>query len=71
MVSMNLNIRWTVKCRARRSDGWPCRRWAIRGGYVCPKHGGASPQAKRKARERLLEAGAYKVLAALRDGSYY
>lgn len=62
---MDLNsIRWAVRCRAHRRDGAPCKRWAIRGGYVCPKHGGASPQARRKARERLIEATAYRILAA-------
>ena len=30
-----------------------CERSAIRGGTVCPKHGGGAPQVKRKARERL------------------
>ncbi|WP_300611060.1 hypothetical protein [Trebonia sp.] len=64
-------IRWAVKCRAHRRDGELCRRWAIRGGFVCSKHGGASPQARRKARERLVELAAYNLLAALQDGSYY
>jgi hypothetical protein len=64
-------IRWAIRCRAHRGDGSPCGRWAIRGGYVCPKHGGASPQARRKARERLIEATAWKMLAAIEDGTYY
>lgn len=64
----NLNsIRWAVKCRAHRRDGALCTRWAIRGGYVCPKHGGASPQARRKARERLTEAATCRILAGWED----
>jgi hypothetical protein len=31
-----------IRCRARRTDGRLCRRWAIRGGAVCPKHGGSA-----------------------------
>ncbi|MCM3886650.1 hypothetical protein [Frankia sp. R82] len=46
--------RWAVHCRARRSDGRPCGAWAIRGGRVCRTHGGASPNARATARERLL-----------------
>lgn len=58
------SVRWAVKCRGHRRDGSPCGRWAIRGGYVCPKHGGASPQARRKALERLTEIAAYRTLDA-------
>ncbi len=32
----------------------PCRRKAIPGGFVCEKHGGASPQAKLAAARRLV-----------------
>jgi hypothetical protein len=41
------------KCSARRRDGQPCGCWAIRGGTVCRVHGGAAPQVRRKARDRL------------------
>ena len=44
------------KCQARRQDGKPCRRYAIRGGNVCRVHGGGSPQVIAKARERLALA---------------
>ena len=43
-----------MKCKAKaKSTGKPCRRDAIAGGTVCQVHGGAAPQVKRKAAERL------------------
>lgn len=36
-----------------RTTGERCRRWAIAGGRVCPKHGGGAPQVKAAARRRL------------------
>lgn len=44
------------RCRANRKHGrGPCRRAAINGGTVCPKHGGSAPQVKRAAQERLAD----------------
>ncbi|HET9254890.1 MAG TPA: AsnC family protein [Pseudonocardiaceae bacterium] len=46
-----------IRCRAhRRHDGAPCGRWAIRGGAVCPSHGGSAPHVKRAAAERVRRA---------------
>lgn len=42
-----------VKCSARKKDGTPCGRWAIRGATVCPKHGGSAPQVVAAAKKRL------------------
>ena len=43
-----------MQCKAKaKSTGKPCRRNAIAGGTVCQVHGGAAPQVKRKAAERL------------------
>lgn len=42
-------------CGARTRAGASCRQPAMRGGFRCRMHGGASPQAKRKARLRLAE----------------
>lgn len=50
------------RCRAHRKDGQPCRAWAIRGGYVCRKHGGAAPQVRAKAEQRLLAAKLHRQL---------
>ena len=44
------------KCAAHsKQSGQPCKRNAILGGTVCFWHGGAAPQVKRKAAERLEE----------------
>lgn len=61
---MVAKIRQARKCRAHRKDGQPCRNYAIIGGAVCRPHGGAAGQVKRKARERQVEAAAYRALAA-------
>ena len=45
-----------MRCTAKaNSTGKNCRRRAIKGGRVCQVHGGAAPQVKRKAAERLRE----------------
>jgi hypothetical protein len=45
---------WRVRCGAHRStDGQRCTAWAIRGGYVCVKHGGRAPQVRGEAEFRL------------------
>lgn len=44
------------RCTARsKRTGEQCKNRPIPGGFVCRHHGGASPQAKRKAHERLQE----------------
>lgn len=56
---------WGVQCQAlRRSDKVRCRNWAIRGGYVCRKHGGALPPVRASATARLksLKLRAIRVL---------
>jgi hypothetical protein len=40
-------------CTAKRSNGTPCRQYAIRGCNVCVTHGGAAPQVRRAAALRL------------------
>lgn len=54
------------RCRARRSNGQPCRAWAIRGGFVCRKHGGAAPQVRAKAEARVLAAKIHRQMARKR-----
>lgn len=41
--------RWGVRCTAHRTNGQPCRAWAIRGGYVCRSHGGSVGHVRAKA----------------------
>jgi hypothetical protein len=40
-------------CSAHRTNGDPCRAHAILGGAVCIVHGGAAPQTRAKAAERI------------------
>lgn len=42
--------------------GEPCRQWAIKGGTVCPAHGGAAKNVRAKATERVQQAKAIKAL---------
>jgi len=43
-----------MKCTAHsKQSGAPCKQPAIAGGRVCRYHGGAAPQVKRSAQERL------------------
>jgi hypothetical protein len=65
------SIRWAVRCRGHRTDGSPCKRWAIRGGYVCPSHGGRARQVRRAAERRLLEIAAYRTLGAWQRSPAY
>lgn len=44
------------RCGAKRRNGEPCRKWPLAGTNRCRLHGGASPQAQRLARERIIGA---------------
>lgn len=43
------------RCTAKNRQGKPCGRPPIRGGFVCPKHGGGLPRVRAKANERLAD----------------
>jgi hypothetical protein len=43
-------------CAAHKKNGDPCGKYPIAGGSVCRFHGGAAPQVRRKAEERIREA---------------
>jgi hypothetical protein len=43
-----------VRCNATRPNGGRCKREAEDGGAVCDQHGGAAPQVRRRAAERLI-----------------
>jgi hypothetical protein len=58
-------------CSARRQDGKPCGRWAIRGGTMCGVHGGSAPQVRAAARRRYKQASdavAAKEIGIALDG---
>lgn len=57
-------VRQARRCRARRTNGQPCRAWAINGGYVCRAHGGATRAAKRAAEWRLVRASVWREYRA-------
>lgn len=50
-----------MKCQAKRTNGEPCKAWAIKGAKVCRVHGGSARQVRRKAVERVKEAKAAEV----------
>ncbi len=52
-------------CIAHNSRGTACGSRAVRGMNVCYKHGGASPQARAKAAERLAVAEVERAVARL------
>lgn len=45
-----------IKCTAKKRNGEPCNRWALRGGLVCQVHGGNLPVVKKAAEQRVAEA---------------
>lgn len=50
----------TVKSGPRKGE--PCDRWAIKGGTVCPVHGGSAGQVKRAAARNLTLARAQRMV---------
>lgn len=46
------------RCRAHRTNGAPCKGWAVYGAQVCRAHGGSAPQVQAAARERLAAESA-------------
>jgi len=49
------------RCTAHRTDGQPCRAWAMNGATVCPAHGGRAPQVQAAARRRLAAEAATRL----------
>jgi hypothetical protein len=45
-----------VRCNGSLQSGTQCRREANAGSVVCDQHGGAAPQARRRAAERIMNA---------------
>jgi hypothetical protein len=51
------------RCQAHRTDGEPCRRWAVRGATVCPTHGGSIARVRAAAGRRIQLAAAERAVA--------
>lgn len=54
-----------MKCERHKTNGEPCRSWAIKGANVCRVHGGAAGQVKRKAAARRAEQAARAAIGKL------
>lgn len=58
-------MRWDEPCSAmRRRDGQPCEAPAIKGGFVCRRHGGSARQVKFAAERRRLQVVLMDALEA-------
>jgi hypothetical protein len=59
-----------IRCNATRPNGSRCRREAEDGAVVCDQHGGAAPQVRRRAAERLImiaDRAAEKLVRMMED----
>ncbi len=54
-----------MKCKAKRTDGQPCKAWPIKGAEVCRVHGGRAPQVKAAAKRRRVLGEAQEELNRL------
>lgn len=57
-------------CSAHRTNGDPCRGLAISGGTVCYVHGGAAPQTRLAAEDRiraLVDPALYRIEKTIGD----
>ena len=64
-----MSKRPAAPCKARsKRTGQPCRSYANVGSTVCRMHGGASPQAKRKAEQRKALASWQRTFGTPIDG---
>ena len=60
-----------IRCNATRPNGARCRREAEDGAVVCDQHGGAAPQVRRRAAERLImtaDRAAENLVRMMEDG---
>lgn len=51
-----------MKCTAKRTDGEPCKAWAVTGLNVCRVHGASSPRSKAKRARAVAEEKAAKAV---------
>lgn len=56
-----------MKCTAHRTDGEPCKAWAIKGATVCRVHGGSRKGLRAAAARNIAEEKARKALVLLAE----
>lgn len=59
------NTRGQTICGAKKRDGNPCASPIRASAKRCKRHGGATPQAKRKATERAIQTKAREILGTI------
>jgi len=59
--------RQALKCSGHRTNGDPCKAYAINGGTVCTAHGGSAPQVKAAAALNVAARKAEGLLAGIID----
>lgn len=57
-------VRQARRCTARRTNGEPCRAYALLGAEVCWTHGGAARQVRQAAQRRVAEADVQRAADA-------
>lgn len=59
--------RQSRRCSARRTNGEPCKAWAMVGAKTCRAHGSSAPQVRAVAEQRVTEADARRAMNAAVD----
>jgi hypothetical protein len=61
------SLRLAIRCTARRTNGKPCRAFAVRGCWVCVAHGAGSRKVREAGQARLFRLGVERYWRAVFD----